>query len=93
MSGFPCPHCGVDLPRNARACRECGSDENTGWKPREEIDLQSVDLPADEDYEDFLEREGLVPKRRSGRSGRPKLWVVIAAVALLGALVFSLALL
>lgn len=93
MTGFPCPHCGADLPRNARACRECGSDESTGWKTQEEKDLQSIDLPSDEDYEQFLEREGLVPGRKRGRVGAPKLWVVVTAALLLGALVFSLVLL
>jgi len=28
---FICPHCGSDVPNNARACPECGSDEETGW--------------------------------------------------------------
>jgi len=32
MSGFfSCPHCEAKVPANARACPECGSDEQTGW--------------------------------------------------------------
>jgi hypothetical protein len=32
MSGFfICPHCEAKVPANARACPECGSDEQTGW--------------------------------------------------------------
>ena len=30
-SYFSCPHCGANVPQNARACPECGSDEDTGW--------------------------------------------------------------
>jgi hypothetical protein len=26
-----CPNCGAEVPPCARACRECGSDERTGW--------------------------------------------------------------
>ena len=26
-----CPNCGAEVPRNARVCPECGSDEQTGW--------------------------------------------------------------
>lgn len=28
---FRCPNCGADVPLKARACPECGSDEETGW--------------------------------------------------------------
>ncbi|MCP4373978.1 MAG: zinc-ribbon domain-containing protein, partial [Deltaproteobacteria bacterium] len=28
---FACPNCGAEVPSKARACPECGSDENTGW--------------------------------------------------------------
>jgi hypothetical protein len=28
---FSCPICGADVPIKARACPECGSDEQTGW--------------------------------------------------------------
>lgn len=31
---FICPHCGVDVPYDAEACPECGSDEQTGWSRR-----------------------------------------------------------
>src|ERR1041384_1119375 len=26
-----CPNCGAEVPRQAKACPECGSDEKTGW--------------------------------------------------------------
>lgn len=28
---FECPVCGTEVPNKARACPECGSDEDTGW--------------------------------------------------------------
>jgi uncharacterized membrane protein YvbJ len=28
---FSCPNCGVDVLLRAKACPECGSDEQTGW--------------------------------------------------------------
>jgi hypothetical protein len=28
---FICPHCETKVPTGARACPECGSDEQTGW--------------------------------------------------------------
>jgi hypothetical protein len=28
---FPCPNCGAAVPLKAKACPECGSDEETGW--------------------------------------------------------------
>lgn len=38
-----CPHCGETLARNARFCRHCGSDEETGWSP--DVEYHSVELP------------------------------------------------
>ena len=37
-----CPNCDAELPPNAKACKECGSDDRTGWS-REGRDL----LPAE----------------------------------------------
>jgi hypothetical protein len=60
-----CPHCGAELPQNAKACPECGSDENTGWSERAQSD--GLGLPDEEfEYEDFVKREfgdqGPVPR-------------------------------
>ena len=60
-----CPHCGAELPQNAKACPECGSDENTGWSERAQSD--GLGLPDEEfEYEDFVKREfggqGTVPR-------------------------------
>jgi hypothetical protein len=51
-----CPNCGAEVPRNARACPECGSDEQTGWS--EETHVDGLNLPEEKfDYDDFVERE------------------------------------
>lgn len=46
MNTVPCPHCGSPLSPRAVACRECGSDIETGWS--DEIDYYSVELPEDD---------------------------------------------
>jgi len=51
-----CPNCGAEVPRNAKACPECGSDEHTGWS--EESHVNGLDLPEEKfDYDDFIKRE------------------------------------
>jgi uncharacterized membrane protein YvbJ len=42
---FECPNCGADVPVGAKACKECGSDESTGWQSAEQKDYAQVDLP------------------------------------------------
>lgn len=80
-----CPVCGEDVPRGARACPGCGSDEATGWSDR--AHGQSLDLPDDEfDYNEFVEREfGNKPARR----GKHWLWIGVAVLLLI---IFGLAL-
>ena len=61
---FVCPHCGADVPMSAAACRECGSDNETGWS--EDAHVWEAGIPAgyggdddddDLDYDEFIERE------------------------------------
>lgn len=40
---FTCPVCGATVPSSAAACRECGSDDTTGWSAATEYD--DLDLP------------------------------------------------
>lgn len=40
---FACPVCGELVPAGAAACRECGSDETTGWS--EDTLYDGLDLP------------------------------------------------
>ena len=51
-----CPNCGAEVPPNANACPECGSDEETGWSEQARDD--GLDLPDDNfDYDEFAKRE------------------------------------
>ena len=75
-----CPVCGEDVPRNARACPECGSDEQTGWKEgADEIGLAGA--PDEEfDYDRFVEGEfGTAGKRTTMQW----VWWVVAVILLI----------
>ena len=51
-----CPNCGAEVPRNAKACPECGSDEKTGWS--ETAYASNLGLPDEEfDYDEFVKEE------------------------------------
>jgi uncharacterized membrane protein YvbJ len=55
-SGYvPCPHCGEQINKNAKACPYCGSDEQTGWSDQTYMD--DIDLGDDIDYEDLVQKE------------------------------------
>jgi len=64
MTPEVCPNCGAEVPRNARACPGCGSDESTGWS--ENARVGGLNLPDEEfDYDEFARREF------GGRAPRP----------------------
>jgi hypothetical protein len=51
-----CPICGSEVPPNAKACPECGSDEETGWSERARE--QELGLPDSEfNYNEFAKEE------------------------------------
>ena len=51
-----CHNCGAEVPERAKACPECGSDEQTGWSAAAES--SGLDLPDEEfDYDDFVKKE------------------------------------
>ncbi len=45
---FVCPNCYADVPWNAAACPECGSDEETGWAEDAESVIYEDDDEAPE---------------------------------------------
>jgi hypothetical protein len=56
MAPDVCPNCGAEVPPNAKACPECGADEQTGWS--EEARSDGLNLPGQHfDYDDFVKRE------------------------------------
>ena len=80
-----CPNCGADVPRNAKACPECGSCEKTGWSERAQHD--DLGLPDDSfNYDEFVREEfgGQAPAR--GRFRR--FWWILAAIVLASFVVF-----
>jgi len=78
MKTFPCPNCGLDVPQKAKACPHCGSDENTGWSDRTYLD--GLGIYDEEDYQNTLYREGLVPKPKSGKG---KLFTILVIILLI----------
>lgn len=76
-----CPNCGAEVPAKAKACPECGSDEQTGWSEQARYD--SLDLPDDKfDYDDFVKREfgGEKPAPR----GVQRVWWLLAIALAIG---------
>jgi hypothetical protein len=82
-----CPHCGAEVPANARACPGCGSCEETGWS--EEAQADRLDLPDDAfDYSDFIHREFQADQPRP--RGIARFWWLVAVIlVLLFAAVFT----
>jgi len=79
-----CPNCGAELPPKAKACPECGSDEQTGWSEKAYAD--NLGLPDEEfDYNKFVKEE--FGARRAGPHGISRLWWIIALL-LAGLLLF-----
>lgn len=80
-----CPNCGAEVPARAKACPECGSDDETGWS--EEAKTSGLDLPSEQfNYDEFVSREFGNGKQTSP-SGLPWFWWIIAVVVLAGLLV------
>lgn len=60
-----CPNCGADVPRNAKACPECGACEETGWS--EAATTSGLGLPDEDfDYKEFVEMEFGERRKRHG---------------------------
>src|ERR1019366_4348954 len=60
MNPEVCPNCGALVPRKAKACPGCGSDERTGWS--ESAYASNLGLP-DENFSLRRFLEGGVPPR------------------------------
>ncbi|MHA3771668.1 zinc-ribbon domain-containing protein [Verrucomicrobiota bacterium sgz303538] len=78
-----CPVCGEDVPRNAKACPECGADERTGWKEGA-MEESGLDLPDEEfDCDKFVSEEfGQGPKKTPVQW----FWWLIAVILLIALL-------
>jgi len=74
-----CPNCGAAVPPKAKACPDCGSDEQTGWS--EAAAAADLGLPDESfDYAKLVEEEfGGRPARSRGVAWG---WWVVALLAL-----------
>lgn len=75
------------MPRNARACPECGADEQSGWS--EEADAQRLGLPDDNFDHDQFVKEEFGPANTIRPRGISWLWWLVA-LALAAALIWPL---
>lgn len=78
-----CPNCGAEVPPNARACPECGSDEFTGWSDRARA--SQLGIPDEEfNYDEFIREEFDEAKENRARPHATQwLWWMVALVLLL----------
>jgi ribosomal protein L40E len=85
MTPEVCPNCGAEVPRNAKSCPGCGSDEKTGWS--ETAYASGLGLPDEEfDYDEFVKEEF------GGGQAKPRgihwLWWLTALLLVLAFLFF-----
>jgi hypothetical protein len=85
-----CPECGALVPRNARACPDCGADDQTGWSDRAQAQRLGIsDDPFD--YDSFVQEE-FGSKDRTVNRIKPRgmrwIWWCVALLILL-ALAYS----
>ena len=82
-----CPNCGAALPQNAKACPECGADEETGWS--DSAYANHLGIPDEHfDHEKFVEEEfGEKPVKPVGLRW---FWWITAVLLLLAFIFFCL---
>jgi hypothetical protein len=82
----PCPHCGSDLPSNARVCRECGySDDYVD--SGNDYDPHSTD---DFDYDDFVAREFPQHGEPNSPASHRQMWMRLVILAIVASFILSL---
>jgi len=89
MSPEICPNCGAAVPRRAKACPECGSDEQTGWSDK--AAAADLGLPDDSfDYDRFVREEFGHQRQpaRPGLAGRRWLAAALLILILIGLLMW-----
>jgi len=87
MNPEVCSNCGANVPRNAKSCPGCGSDEKTGWSDSAYAD--NLGIPDENfNYENFVQEEF------GSRSLKPRglhwVWWLTAVILILLFLIFLL---
>lgn len=77
---FVCPHCGADVPQNAKSCPSCGSDENTGWS--EFTYMDEIQAPDENEYMDILNNE-FPENKNTNHKKNSNSWIFITGTILL----------
>ena len=86
MPSEVCPNCGALVPRQAKACPECGADETTGWSTSAHAD--NLGLPDENfDYQEFVKDEF---GGRTKPRGLHWLWWLTAVILIALFLIFCL---
>ena len=80
MSEWNCPHCGAPFPEKALACKECGSDVDTGWNDGPDESL----LDEEFDYDETLEKEFGISKKLPFPG-----WIAITGFVLILLIIFA----
>jgi zinc-ribbon domain len=89
---FICPHCGTRVPVSATSCRECGSDDETGWSESAgewEENVPSAGYGSDDDFdhEEFVVNE--FPDQAPA-SSRRRAWTIVVSIVILAFLIWAL---
>ncbi len=81
-----CPQCGEFVPAKAKACRECGACDKTGWS--EDTAYDALDLPesAYEDDDGHVAATARRGQDEARRQARAWFWRTVAALLLAGLL-------
>lgn len=77
-----CPQCGAIVPPGARACPECGSDEQTGWNEQATLDRLGVPDPQFDRDEFYREEFGTDAEGKAVKPRGIPWWVWLVAVGL-----------
>ena len=73
-----CSHCGEVFPDRRLNCPHCGADKDQDWSPDPEYGELGVD-DEEQEYRDFLDREGLSEKPKRGCGTAAVLILLICA--------------
>jgi hypothetical protein len=74
-----CPVCGISVPRNSKACPDCGACHESGWNEISNI-YDGLDLPDyayDEDEQNVV-RPKFRQARKTERKGLHPGWRIVA---------------